>query len=225
MNVVRTMIAVATAAFIPGCLSSDKLYSVGSVFVTLERDGSVASPTLIWVGDTATLSVRAMTSPQEDHTLYTSQSKPDLFRFASSDTTVVTVDSRGKIMARRPGKVRLSSTSRGVVGDLWPLIVSPAVASLHQKATPASPKVGDTITVQLTVLGPDGSLVSGAETDSYVFVGSPKRTDRFVPGSTAGTFRYVPKAAGSLVFYSIAVHDTPAGGTHVADSLRVVVRP
>ena len=118
------MICVAIA----GCCDR----GVRSVFLSLGQRGDGISAA-IHVGDTVTVFAFAGTQPQElcYHELYTSQSDPSHFAYASRDTSVATLDNAGLLTGRSPGTTHITATSAGVVSPSFTVVVS--------LATPAKP--------------------------------------------------------------------------------------
>ncbi len=120
-----------------------------------------------WVGDAVTLQAVAIryASLACSGPLYTSHTHPFRFRYESSDTSVASLTLIGHtalLTARAPGQTRIVAVTAGVRSAEWLVIVSPAIDSLRVTFTPATGRVGDTITVRLDAVDRQGTAITNA---------------------------------------------------------------
>ncbi len=92
--------------------------------------------------------------------LYTAEAQPGSFTWTSGDTSVFSVVS-GRIVAKAFGTAELRVQSGGEEAT-GTITVTPAVSSIRITATPASPKVGDIVSVLVEPLDAMGQLVPNA---------------------------------------------------------------
>ena len=167
--------------------------------------------------------------------LYTVETEPRPFRFSSTNTDVAEINGGALLSARTPGVTRLVALSAGIADSLW-LIVGPPVASLRVTVTPATAKVGDTLTVQVDALAANGEVVAGAEVQPpQLLPPSDKRAAWLLPSSRAYrgfpsyTFptplvdRLLAREAGVLGILVAAPHDSGRRLRYVAESTFVTV--
>ncbi|HEX7939666.1 MAG TPA: Ig-like domain-containing protein, partial [Gemmatimonadaceae bacterium] len=118
------------------------------------------SPAYLAVGDRDSVSAKAFTKGYPSHIKFNSLQDPTSFTYHSSNASVLSVDSHGKVMALAPGTVTLTATCEGVSGDAT-VIVTPLAASLVVSPTLINAHVGDTVSVTVTAHDSLGTLVSG----------------------------------------------------------------
>jgi hypothetical protein len=231
--VFRTVLVGAVAAAATGCCGDD----VRTVDVAFGPEG-VVWPSYAWLGDTITLYASAdratnLVCPPE---LYNSISAPERFRYSSTDTTVATVTSRGLLAARALGVTRVVAISAGISSDL-PVIVSPPFASLHITVTPATGRVGDTITVRADALDSNGAAVPGGQVGGFALLRPSDTLATWLPNGRPSppvpyrTFpapivdRLVLQHPGVVKILVAAPHDAGRPLRYVIDSVIVSITP
>lgn len=139
--------------------------------------------------------------------LYSSTQKPELFTWLSSDSTVFTVDDKGKLVAKGLGAAQLTvqSGSEIITANVR---VTPAVASIRITATPVTPKVGDTVTVVIDALDAQGAIVEGALLSTPSLHQDPAAWPLWISvDAHGGTFRVANAQPWHV--WSIASHSLP----------------
>jgi hypothetical protein len=132
---------------------------------------------------------------------YDSESRPAVFTWHSSDTTILAP--RGdRFVARRVGTAELRVTS-ALRTTSKPITVAPAIASIIVTATPSVARVGDTVDVVVAPLDRDGNIVTGASLLKPI-IEPTAASAPWLPGLTETRGRFVMPTAAPVRVISIA---------------------
>jgi hypothetical protein len=229
----KALFATTLSAMCAGCCNDDV------------RDVSTSFSPVVWVGysytwirDTATLYAAALADPTTSlfcsGLVYNSTGDPKRFQFASTDTTIATVNDRGLFTARAVGRMGVVTTTAGL-SDTLPVFVGPAFASLRITPTPATARVGDTLTLQLDAVDGTGTVVTGADvqllellrpSDSLAAWIRSDRAPRPFPSITFQSpviDQLVLLRPGVLRVVAAAPHDTGRPLRYIADTVIISV--
>ena len=158
----RPVVAAALGCTLSGCCSDE----VRTVVVE-----PLHGYTYPWVGDTVIVrgvALRNLSLFCDGGSLYTSELHPARFRYESSDTSVASLTFLGSpgwrplLTAHAPGQTRIVAVTAGIRSAEWLVMVSPAIDSLRVTFTPATGRVGDTITVRLDAVDRQGVAITNA---------------------------------------------------------------
>jgi hypothetical protein len=232
-NTLKVLFATTLCAMCAGCCD-DEVRDVSTSFSPVVWVGY----SYTWVGDTATVYADAIADPTQglfcSGLVYSSAAEPRRFHLASTDTTIATVNDRALFTARAVGRMGIVTTTAGV-SDTLPVVVGPAFASLRITPTPATARVGDTLTLQLDAVDSTGTVVTGAEvqllellrpSDSLAVWIRSDRAPRPFPSITfqSPVFdRLVLLRPGVLRVLAAAPHDTGRPLRYVADTVIISV--
>jgi hypothetical protein len=177
----------------------------------------------LWVGDGLRLTAKYWggSQPGGDRcgTELLSTRDASAFSFASSDSSVVTVDSTGFITARAVGSA-LVSARHITTGSAVEVIVWPAVDSIDVSVSTARPHVGDTVSVIVRAWDAAGEVVGDPHLvplrfaiggHEFAWVTRDNHGGRFV-ATQVGTGLVTARASRSV-------------GTPVIGSIQVTVQP
>jgi hypothetical protein len=216
-----TMMLGIVAAGLLACVDDTPAY----VRLSLQHSEDIQLPERIWVGDTVTVFAEVGTNKTGfmDRILYTSDSAPQHFSFSSADATIATLDPHGHLTGRSVGETQIMVVADEFT-DTLRLIVSPAVAGLHQTVRPASPRVGDTVAVRLTPVDQAGNAVPDASVAMAALVPPSSIPVPWLSGSTTESARIVASKPGPLIFVASASRQTSHWPRWIAETLAVTVR-
>jgi hypothetical protein len=149
-------------AFDPNSLQVDSLLI--PVTVTAKPVTSLTvTPTATTLSPTDTLTVIGLALAGTDTVFYNGSSKarPRTATFATSDTTVATVSSTGRITAVRLGTATITTTVSGVSATTTVTVIQRPVATVTVTPNPAEVRVGSTVQLTATLKGANGSTITG----------------------------------------------------------------
>jgi hypothetical protein len=179
-------------------MSSDGTASVG---MTLGFPGQV-SHAYLTVGDRDTVRAHANTGGWPSRTKYDSANEPTRFQYASSNSSVASVDAHGVVTALSVGATDLVASADGISSLPVRLAVSPPANSLKAEPALVSAQVGDSFAISIRALDSAGKSVSnvifnvGPDTTSWGLTSRPREGDWQL--RTPTVLHFHAKVAGRL---------------------------
>jgi hypothetical protein len=155
----QPLLAAALCLSLSAATSCDLCSDAGTEFI-----GIAPFDIALFVGDkTKVVAGAGSTDERCGVTHPSSATDPAAYAFSVGDPTIITITDQGDVTALSAGTTSIGATRGNVTNtSAARVFVARPIARLEFVVTPASPKVGDTVTVVTNAIDQQGSVTSGA---------------------------------------------------------------